>query len=121
MIDFTVDPEAGPTLFRLDPDHPASALWRDDIAKITIGSAWEELAEIIAPWDREVHALVTGSTRARRAPWHGMYGLASHYPATLVQTLARRFTDRPRTPVLDSLEEFIVTAADAGHDIAVCV
>jgi hypothetical protein len=50
-----------------------------------------------------------------------MYGLASHYPAKLVQSLAPRFADRPRTPLLDSLEEFVVTAADAGHDIAVCI
>jgi hypothetical protein len=121
MIDFTVDPEAAPTLFHLDRDHPASALWRDDIAKLALGAGWEELAAIVAPWDREVHALVTGSTRARRSPWHGMYGLASHYPAELVQSLAPRFADRPHAPLLDALEEFVVTAADAGHDIAVCV
>jgi hypothetical protein len=121
MIDFALDPEAGPTLFHLDPDDAAASLWRTDIARLAIGPAWLELAAIVAPWDREVHALVTGSTRARRSPWHGVYGLASHYPAKHVQALALRFGDRPGDPRLDALAEFVAGAAAAGHDIAVCV
>ena len=121
MIDFALDPAAGPTLFHLDPDHAAASLWRDDIPKLALGPAWREIAEVVAPWDREVHALVTGSSRLRRSPRHGVYGLASHYPAKAVQALAPRFADRPGDSRLDAIAAFVTAAAAAGHDIAVCV
>ncbi|HEY5938911.1 MAG TPA: hypothetical protein VIU61_29865 [Kofleriaceae bacterium] len=120
MIDFALDPAAGPTLFHLDPDHAAASLWRDDIPKLAIGPAWRDLAAVVAP-DREIHALVTGSSRLRRSPRHGVYGLASHYPAKSVQALVPRFVDRPADPRLDAIATFVTAAAAAGHDIAVCV
>lgn len=121
MVDFSVDPEAGPTLFHLDPDHAAGSLWSDDLPRLAIGPAWRELATLVAPWDREIHALITGSSRLRRSPRHGIYGLASHYPAKVVQALAPHFADRPGDPRLDAVAVFVAGAAAAGHDIAVCI
>lgn len=121
MVDFSVDPEAGPTLFHLDPDHAAGSLWRDDLPRLAIGPAWRELAAAVAPWDREIHALVTGSSRLRRSPRHGIYGLASHYPAKVVEALAPRFAERPDESRLAAVAAFVADAAAAGHDIAVCV
>jgi len=121
MVDFALDPDAGPTLFRIDPDHPASALWREDHERLALGPAWLELAALVAPWDGDIHALITGSTRARRSPRHGIYGLASHYPAPLIATLSSRFAEAPAHPLLAELATFVSAAASDSQDIAVCV
>ena len=121
MIDFALDPAAGPTLFRLGPDHVASSLWRDDIAKLVIGPGWQALATVVAPWDPEIHALITGATRARRSPRHGIYGLASHYPAALIRDLPPRLANRPPCALLDDVVAFVTAAAHEAQDLAVCV
>ncbi|MEJ7600654.1 MAG: hypothetical protein WKG01_22300 [Kofleriaceae bacterium] len=121
MVDFALDPAAGPTLFRLGPDHPAAALWRDDLDKLALGPGWRELVAQVAHREPAIHALITGATQSRRSPRHGIYGLASHYPAALVRDLAPRFARRPAGALLDELAAFVDAAAREAQDVEVCL